>query len=125
MNTPEPEYFTGSAASRTGLVSVETTELGLPTAISVHGAALRGDPHVLADEIMRLCRQAGNRARLARRRYLLAPRMLADVSCLIGRKSPSALIHDELVRLSRATGTPCVLTRVERDGSFVAIDRRM
>lgn len=70
MNTPEPEYFTGSAASRTGLVSVETTELGLPTAISVHGAALRGDPHVLADEIMRLCRQAGNRARLARRNAL-------------------------------------------------------
>lgn len=58
-----------------------------------------------------------------RRRYLLAPRLLADISCLIGRQSPSALIHDELVKLSRATGTPCVLTRVERDGSFVAIDK--
>lgn len=58
-----------------------------------------------------------------RRRYVLAPRLLADVSGLMGRQSPSALIHDELVRLSRATGTPCVLTRVERDGSFVAIDK--
>ena len=27
------------------------------------------------------------------------------------------------MKLSRATGTPCVLTRVERDGSFVAIDK--
>ena len=58
-----------------------------------------------------------------RRLYLPAPRLLADVSSLIGRRSPSALIHDELVKLSRATGTPCVLTRVERDGSFVAIDK--
>jgi DNA-binding IclR family transcriptional regulator len=58
-----------------------------------------------------------------RRLYLLAPRLLADISCLTGRRSPSALIHDELVKLSRATGTPCVLTRVERDGSFVAIDK--
>jgi len=27
------------------------------------------------------------------------------------------------MRLSRATGTPCVLSRVEQDGSFVAIDK--
>ncbi|HZT48320.1 MAG TPA: IclR family transcriptional regulator [Hyphomicrobiaceae bacterium] len=58
-----------------------------------------------------------------RRCYALAHRLLADVSCLLARQSPSTLIHDELVRLSRATGIPCVLTRVERDGSFVAIDK--
>jgi DNA-binding IclR family transcriptional regulator len=58
-----------------------------------------------------------------RRSYSLAPRLLASVSCLLVRQSPSMLIHDELVKLSRATGMPCVLTRVERDGSFVAIDK--
>src|SRR5437660_982947 len=58
-----------------------------------------------------------------RRSYSLAPSLLADVSRLIGRQPSSMLIHDELARLSRAADTPCVLTRVERDGSFVAIDK--
>ena len=58
-----------------------------------------------------------------RRSYSLAHRLLTDISRLLTRQSPSPLIHDELVRLSRATRFPCVLTRVERDGSFVAIDK--
>ena len=58
-----------------------------------------------------------------RRSYSLAHRLLSDVSRLLARQSPSVLIRDELKRLSRATGTPCVLTRVEPDGSFVAIDK--
>lgn len=58
------------------------------------------------------------------RSYALAPRLLTDISCLIGgRQTSHMLIHEELIRLSRATGTPCVLSRVERDGSFVAIDK--
>ena len=60
---------------------------------------------------------------LSRRTYALAPGLLSDVSRLIGRKSPLALIHEELARLSLAADTPCVLTRIERDGSFVAIDK--
>jgi DNA-binding IclR family transcriptional regulator len=58
-----------------------------------------------------------------RRSYSLAPSLLADVSRLMGRHSPSMLVHEELARLSRAADTPCVLTRIERDGSFVAIDK--
>ena len=59
-----------------------------------------------------------------RRSYALAPRLLTDVSCLIrARRAPHIMIHEELMRLSRATGTPCVLSRVEQDGSFVAIDK--
>lgn len=58
-----------------------------------------------------------------RRSYRLAPRLLADISCLLGRAPPLAQVRDELVRLARATGTPCVLTRVEHDGSFVAIEK--
>jgi DNA-binding IclR family transcriptional regulator len=57
-----------------------------------------------------------------RRTYSLAHRLWADVSRHLGRRSPSMLIREELVKLSRATGMPCVLTRVELDGSFVAID---
>jgi DNA-binding IclR family transcriptional regulator len=60
---------------------------------------------------------------LQRRTYALAPGLLSDVSRLIGRQSPLALIHEELARLSIAADTPCVLTRVDRDGSFVAIDK--
>jgi len=58
-----------------------------------------------------------------RRTYSLGHRLLADISRLLTRQSPSQLIHDELVRLSLATRLPCVLTRVEHDGSFVAIDK--
>jgi DNA-binding IclR family transcriptional regulator len=59
-----------------------------------------------------------------RRSYSLAPQLLTDISCLIGaRQMAHAQIHDELTRLSAATGIPCVLSRVERDGSFVTIDK--
>jgi DNA-binding IclR family transcriptional regulator len=57
-----------------------------------------------------------------RRSYSLAPRLLADVSRLLSRGTPTAVAHDELAKLSKALDTPCVLTRVEKDGSFVAID---
>src|SRR5581483_5118677 len=59
-----------------------------------------------------------------RRSYALAPRLLTDISCLIrARRASHIMIHEELMRLSRATGKPCVLSRVEQDGSFVAIDK--
>lgn len=58
-----------------------------------------------------------------RRRYDLSSRLLTDFSRLLARPSKSASVHDELVRLSIATRLPCVLTRVEHDGSFVAIDK--
>ena len=58
-----------------------------------------------------------------RRTYSLASGLLADVSRLLGSQLPSVLIHDELVKLSRATGTPCVLTRVEADGGFLTVDK--
>jgi len=58
-----------------------------------------------------------------RRSYTLAHGLLSDISHLLTRHSPSLLIHDELVRLSLATRLACVLTRVEKDGSFVAIDK--
>ncbi|MFW6028165.1 MAG: IclR family transcriptional regulator [bacterium] len=58
-----------------------------------------------------------------RRRYALASRLLTDASMLFGRHDRSAIIHDELVRLLVEAQVPCVLTRIDRDGSFVAIDK--
>jgi DNA-binding IclR family transcriptional regulator len=59
----------------------------------------------------------------ATRCYSLTPAMLNDVSQIVAGRSRSASIHDELVKLCRVTKTPSVLTRVERDGSFVVIDK--
>ena len=59
----------------------------------------------------------------ARRTYVLSARMLSDISSIFNRRALSTAIHEELNKLSTATGIPCVLTRVERDGSFVTIDR--
>jgi DNA-binding IclR family transcriptional regulator len=57
------------------------------------------------------------------RRYRLSGRLLTDVSRLLARPARAASIHDELVRLSEKTRLPCVLTRVEEDGSFTAVDK--
>jgi DNA-binding IclR family transcriptional regulator len=59
----------------------------------------------------------------SRRRYALGARLLDDISRLTAQDSRGRLIHDELVRLSLAARVPCVLTRVEPDGSFIAIDK--
>jgi len=59
----------------------------------------------------------------ARRTYMLSARMLSDISSIFSRRAMSTVIHEELDKLSTAINIPCVLTRVERDGSFVAIDR--
>ncbi|MFE3255935.1 hypothetical protein ACFXPS_12420 [Nocardia sp. NPDC059091] len=74
-----PTEFTLS--SRTGSIVVTTTEQGLPRAISVERDRLREDPELLAEEILRLCRQSANRAGVERRKQLraagLAPELLA------------------------------------------------
>src|SRR6476620_311043 len=57
-----------------------------------------------------------------RRTYSLSHQLLSDVSRL-RRQAPSVLIHDELVKRSRAARLPCVLTRVEPDGAFVTSDK--
>jgi hypothetical protein len=63
-------FTTGTATSCGGRISVTTTELGLPLALSVEADELQRDPQELADDLVALCRQAANRAGLARRREL-------------------------------------------------------
>src|SRR5580698_8839612 len=59
----------------------------------------------------------------ARKAYILSPTILSDISSVFNRGALSAVTHRELDKLSTATGIPCILTRVERDGSFTAVDR--
>ncbi len=58
-----------------------------------------------------------------RRRYDLSARLLTDVSRLLAGGAQAASVHAELVRLSEAARLPCVLTRIEADGTFTAIDK--
>ena len=59
-----------TASLRNGALSVQTTEQGLPVAITVDDSQLRRDPALLAKDLLRLCRQAATRAGLERRREL-------------------------------------------------------
>lgn len=79
MSVPEQRVVKGTAASRSGRVSVETTEMGLPTEVSVDRAQLRRDPQELAREILRLCRQASARARMARRTELAGAGVASEI----------------------------------------------
>jgi DNA-binding IclR family transcriptional regulator len=57
------------------------------------------------------------------RRYHLSARLLTDVSRLLAKSARTDGIHEELVRLSIKTRLPCVLTRIDADGSFIAVDK--
>ncbi|WP_308166990.1 hypothetical protein [Nocardia albiluteola] len=76
----QPVLTEWTASSRTGSITVRTTEQGLPLGISVDPAELKRDPRALASEVVRLCKQAANRAALARRTEFeeagVAPEML-------------------------------------------------
>ncbi len=76
----QPVLTEWTATSRTGSITVRTTEQGLPLGISVDAAELKRDPQALASEVVRLCKQAANRAALARRKEFeeagVAPDML-------------------------------------------------
>jgi hypothetical protein len=61
-----------AARSRTGGITVMTTERGLPLSLKIDTGELDRAPHLLADEIMALCRLAATRAQVAKRRALLA-----------------------------------------------------
>jgi DNA-binding IclR family transcriptional regulator len=60
---------------------------------------------------------------LESRRYHLSARLLTDVSRLLAKPARADSIHHELIRLSIKTKLPCVLTRIEPDGSFIAVDK--
>ncbi len=58
-----------------------------------------------------------------RRRHQLSARLLTDVSCLLSHGARAEAVRTELRLLSQVTRLPCVLTRVEPDGTFTAIEK--
>ncbi|KAB2730817.1 IclR family transcriptional regulator [Brucella anthropi] len=58
-----------------------------------------------------------------RRTYILAETLLDDVRWLIGGGQRAARVHAELEQLSEQVGTPCLLSRIEREGTFLVIDK--
>lgn len=66
-----PNVTVAARTNRSGTLTVEATDQGLPVRIDVHGSELKFGAQPLADEILRLCSQAALEAG-ARRRELLA-----------------------------------------------------
>ncbi|WP_406236320.1 hypothetical protein [Nocardia sp. NBC_01009] len=85
-----------STTSRSGAISVRTTEQGLPLGISVDPAELRRDPGGLAAEVLRLCKQAANRAGLIRRAELEAAGMSGDMLALLGLPTSEDVARQEI-----------------------------
>lgn len=85
------------AVSKSGSISVETTEQGLPVGITIESAELRREPGELAGEILRLCKQSANRAGLARRAELVEAGLTSDVLALTGLPKPEDVARQELV----------------------------
>jgi hypothetical protein len=63
--------MTQPVRSRSGTISVRTTERGLPVALRLDARELTKPPEQLARDIMALCRLSAARAQVARRRDLV------------------------------------------------------
>ncbi|MFI9506342.1 hypothetical protein [Nocardia sp. NPDC052566] len=85
-----------TAASLSGSISVRTTDQGLPLGISIEPSELRRDPQALAAEVLRLCKQAANRAGLAKREELAAAGMTGDMLTLMGLPTREEVARQEI-----------------------------
>ncbi|MFE3442574.1 hypothetical protein ACFXNW_06050 [Nocardia sp. NPDC059180] len=85
-----------AATSRTGAITVRTTEQGLPVGVSIERSELRGDPTALAAEVLRLCKQAASRAGLARRAQLEQAGMTEDMLALMGLPTAAEVADQEM-----------------------------
>ncbi|MBF6167405.1 hypothetical protein IU486_21990 [Streptomyces gardneri] len=90
-----PAEFT--ANSLTGSISVRTTEMGLPLGIKIDADQLRRDPDALAGEILRLCKQAANRAALARRAQLQQWGWTSEMLALTGLPTEQQVARQEII----------------------------
>ncbi|WP_280425428.1 hypothetical protein [Nocardia carnea] len=95
-DTEFPTEFT--AHSLNGSIRIRTTEMGLPTSISVEPGELRRDPDSLAAEILRLCRQSAARAGLERRRHLQEAGFTSEMLKLAGLPTEEEVARQELVQ---------------------------
>ncbi|MET8878570.1 hypothetical protein ACWEO2_42830 [Nocardia sp. NPDC004278] len=95
MTDEQPEPAQWTASSRTGAITVRTTDQGLPLGVSLEAAELRRDPYALAADIMRLCRQASNRAALARRAEFEQAGVAEEMINLMGLPTPEEVARQE------------------------------
>lgn len=58
-----------------------------------------------------------------RQRYALSPGVLLDLAATVRRHDRSAVIQDVLQRLAQKLDLPCLICRVNRDGSFTCVGR--
>ncbi|NKY50390.1 hypothetical protein [Nocardia vermiculata] len=86
-----------TATTRSGSITVETTEQGLPLRIAIEPAELRRPPAELAAELLRLCSRAADRAGLARRRELAEAGLSSDLLALTGLPTAAQVERRELV----------------------------
>lgn len=84
-----------TASSRSGAITVRTTEQGLPIGISIERSELRRDPDHLAQEILRLCKQSANRAGLERRAELVAAGVSKEVIDQFDLPKPEDVAREE------------------------------
>ncbi|MBF6356155.1 hypothetical protein IU449_16675 [Nocardia higoensis] len=96
MSEQQQDPAEWSASSRDGAITVRTTDQGLPRGISIEAAELRRDPAELAAEVLRLCRQAANRAGMARREQLEQAGMPAEMLALLGLPTQEEVAGREL-----------------------------
>ncbi|MYR07571.1 hypothetical protein GTV32_15220 [Gordonia sp. SID5947] len=74
-----------------------TTEAGLPTALTIDDSQLRRDPRVLGKDILRLCRQAAQRAGLERRAQMVADGVPGHVIELFDLPKPEDVAREEII----------------------------
>ena len=84
-----------SARSRSGAISVVTTPQGLPTHIRIERSQLEKRPDLLADEILRLCRQSAMAAGIRWRDELLEAGATRDVVDALGLPTTDDLSRAE------------------------------
>lgn len=89
-------YSTGQAALRGGEIVVTATEFGLPLNLHVDSGQLRRDPADLADDLLRLCRLAANRAGSARRTELTHLGLPDNALDLLGLPTQDTVERTEL-----------------------------
>lgn len=89
-------YSTGEATLRGGEIVVTATESGLLLDLQVAPGQLRRDPDDLADDLLRLCRLAANRAGLARRAELTRLGLTDRALDLLGLPTQDAVEQTEL-----------------------------
>ena len=86
-----------TVASRSGALRMTATEQGLPVRLDVDAEQLQRDPDVLARDLLRLCRQAAQRAGLQRRIQMTEQGVPAEVIDRFGHPRPEDVAREEIL----------------------------